>query len=195
MSYKADDRCRKCGPVGNGASRGFGRYNEPGYFDDYGNFHPDPEPEPDPPPKKRERPRVIDEPPVPSQPARKPVQPEPEPGMGGAAILLGALTGIILARKERGSRPRPAPAPVPPPRPKADGNLGEALLGLLLLAYLIGGGVLAVRALFGGPWLHFFIYLGLGVLVFLLLCCLTALKNRKSRKNKSCVPKGWNLVD
>ena len=47
MSYRADDRCRKCGPVGNGACRGTGRYGEPGYFDNYDNFHPDPEPEDD----------------------------------------------------------------------------------------------------------------------------------------------------
>lgn len=44
MAYRADDRCRKSGPVGNGASRGYGRYGEPGYFDDYGYFNPDPEP-------------------------------------------------------------------------------------------------------------------------------------------------------
>lgn len=198
MSYKADDRCRKCGPVGNGACRGYGRYGEPGHFDNYDNFHPDPEPEDDSYYREQEREKeevraelrqqkreaeAEEARERQSRSASQAAQPKQDSGMGGLAILLGALAGIALARESRKNRPQ-AVSYQPQPRPQlpktGSSSAGDALGGVLVLLVIFAVGIVGVMALFGRvAWSRFFLALGLGFLAYVLICVVGALMERK----------------
>lgn len=206
MAYKADKYCRKVGPVGNGASRGFGRYNEPGYFDDYENFHPDPPTvddsyERERREKQREREaelrqqKLEDEAEqrrreVQARSARQAAQPEPAPGLGALPVVAGIFAGIAAAKAagaRRRSRPQAAPPQVQPqaqPQPRlpktGSSSIVDTLGALLVLVIFIVVGVTGVMALFGRvSWFRFFLTLGLGFLVFVLSCFAAVMLERK----------------
>lgn len=197
MAYRADDRCRKCGPVGNGACRGTGRYNEPGYFDDYGNFIPDPEPVDDSyyreqKEKEKEiraelrRQKQEDE----AEAARirqsnsAPQPAQPDPGMGIFAVIMGALTGVALAKANRRNRPQAPFQPQVSSRPQlpktGSSSDGDAVGGVLVLLIFFAVGAVGVMALLGKvAWSRFFLALGLGFLAYVLICVVGALMERK----------------
>ena len=201
MSYKADKYCRKVGPVGNGACRGFGHYNEPGYFDDYENFHPDQPPvddsyEREQREKQKEREaelrqqKLEDEAEqrrreVQARSARQAAQPEPDPGLGALPVVAGIFAGIAFAKAagaRRRSRPQARPQPQPQPRLPKTGpsSVWDTLGPLLVLVILIAVGVTGVLALLGRvAWSRFFLTLGLGFLVFVLACFLSVMMERK----------------
>lgn len=203
MAYKADEYCRRTGPVGNGASRGTGRHGEPGYFDDYGYFIPDPEPVDDSYEReqraKREEVRaelrqrkLEDE----AEQRRREVQsrsapqPEPDPDLGALPVVAGIFVGIAAAKAagaRRRSRPQAAPPQVqvqPQPQPRlpktGSSSIWDTLGPLLLLVILIVVGVTGVLALFGKvAWSRFFLTLGLGFLVFVVSCFMAAMTEGK----------------
>lgn len=195
MSYKADDRCRKCGPVGNGACRGTGRYGEPGYFDDYENFHPDQPPvddsyEREQREKQKElkaelrQQRLEEE----AEQRRREVQsrsapqPQPDPGLGALPVVAGIFAGIAAAKASGERKRRMSPPPVRP-RPQTNDTATSAqewLLALVALAWLIAAGYLGVTALFGaGSWLRLFLFLGGSVVLFFFSCFLSVLFDRR----------------
>lgn len=203
MAYRADDRCRKSGPVGNGASRGYGRYGEPGYFDDYGYFNPDPEPVDDSYEReqraKREevraelRQRKLEDEAEQRRrevQSRSALQPEPDPDLGALPVVAGIFVGIAAAKAagaRRRSRPQAAPPQVqvqPQPQPRlpktGSSSIWDTLGPLLLLVILIVVGVTGALALFGKvAWSRFFLTLGLGFLVFVVSCFMAAMTEGK----------------
>lgn len=165
MAYRADDRCRKSGPVGNGASRGFGRYNEPGFFDDYGYFNPDPEPVDDSYSREQKekqkelkaelRQRKHEEEAAhrrrtaQSTPVSQPV----DSGLGALPIVAGIFVGLFMAEHDAKNRRQRQSAYSPPPPPakkeEQEGGVLDAIAGLVFL-FLIGRlAVLALMMLFG----------------------------------------------
>lgn len=165
MAYRADDRCRKSGPVGNGASRGFGRYNEPGFFDDYGYFNPDPEPVDDSysreqkekqkelkaelRQRKQEEEAAHRRRTAQSTPVSQPV----DSGLGALPIVAGIFVGLFMAEHDAKNRRQRQSAYSPPPTPakkeEQEGGVLDAIAGLVFL-FLIGRlAVLALMMLFG----------------------------------------------
>lgn len=208
MSYKADKYCRKVGPVGNGACRGFGHYNEPGYFDDYENFHPDLVQDDFYEREQREKQKeeqaelrqqkLEDEAEqrrreVQARSARQAAQPEPDPGLGALPVVAGIFAGIAAAKAagERKRRMSPPPVAAPPqarpqpqPQPRlpktGPSSVWDTLGPLLVLVILIAVGVTGVLALLGRvAWSRFFLTLGLGFLAFVLACFVSVMMERK----------------
>ena len=182
MAYKADEYCRRTGPVGNGASRGTGRHGEPGYFDDYGYFIPDPEPVDDSCYREqkakqeelkaelRQR-KQEEEAAQRRREVRSNSAPQPEDsGLGALPVAAGIFVGIAAAKAARERKRRMSPPSVAAPqKPPAKQDDTEGPLAVYCY-FLITGGFIAVcvfglLALFAhGSWLRF---LGSGLLLFL----------------------------
>lgn len=183
MAYKADEYCRRSGPVGNGASRGYGRYNEPGHFDDYGYFIPDPQPQqPDPYYEEKakreaeeaeERVRKQKEEAEEAQRRRQAQsdaaqQPEPS-GLGALPIVAGIFVGIAAAKAESERKRRMSPPPVVTPQ-KAPAKQDDTDGPLAVYCYLLFTvAVIAVfffglmALFFRGSWLRFLLTLVLTI--------------------------------
>ena len=149
MAYKADEYCRRTGPVGNGASRGTGRHGEPGYFDDYGYFIPDPEPVEDSYYREqkakqeelkaelRQR-KQEEEAAQRRREVRSNSAPQPEDsGLGALPVAAGIFVGIAAAKaaRERKRRMSPPSVAAPPTAPGKAGRHRGPRGRVLLLSY------------------------------------------------------------
>lgn len=191
MAYRADDRCRKTGPVGNGACRGLGRYGEPGFFDDYENFHPDPEPVDDSysreqkekqkelkaelrQQKLKEEQEAHRRGAARSNPASQPV----DSGLVALPIVAGIFAGLFMAEHDaRNRRQRQAaysPPPIPAKKEEQEGGVLDTIAGFVFLFLIVRLAFLALMMLFGNcTLLRLLLNVVLSLAGFVVVCGLT----------------------